>query len=68
MCRALKSHFLIVVELSSIYQEVSITQEPRWIEIVVENLSSNQKVSRWIEVAIEKYGECDEKQLKSLDR
>ena len=68
MCRALKSHFLIVVELSSIYQEVSITQESRWIEIVVENLSSNQKVSRWIEVAIEKYGECDEKQLKSLDR
>ena len=66
-CRALKRRFLAVEELSRIYREVYTVKEALWIEQAVEKLSSKQKVSRWNEVAIEGYRECDKKQLKNLD-
>ena len=67
-CRALKRRFLAVEELSRIYREVYTVKEALWIEQAVEKLSSKQKVSRWNEVAIEGYRECDKKQPKGLDR
>ena len=40
----------------------------RLIEEAIEKQSRGQNVSRWIEVAIESYQECDKKKLKGLDR
>ena len=43
-------------------------KEARQIKEAIEKLSSKQKVSQWIEAAIERYQECNKKQPKSLDK
>ena len=45
-----------------------LNKEAQWIEVAIEQLLRRQKVSRWIELAIKSYRECDKKRLKGLDR
>ena len=45
-----------------------LNNEAQWIEVPIKKLSRRQKVSRWIELAIESYRECVKKKLKGLDR
>ena len=45
-----------------------LNNEARWIEVAIEELSRRQKVSQWIELAIESYREGDKKKLKGLNR
>ena len=45
-----------------------LNNEARWIEVAIEELSWRQKVSQWIELAIESYREGDKKKLKGLNR
>ena len=41
-----------------------LSNEAQWIEEAIEQLSRGHKVSRWIEVAIENYQECDKKKVE----
>ena len=58
-----KRRVLAIEELSRGF----LSNEARWIKVAIEKLSRRQKVSQWIELAIESYRECDKKQLKGLN-
>ena len=59
-----KTRLLAIKELSRGF----LSNEAQWIEVPIKKLSRRQKVSQWIELAIESYRECVKKKLKGLDR
>ena len=63
--RGLKTHLLAIELAIEDLTRGFLNKEAWWIEIAIEELSSIQKFSRWIEVAIKSYRECDKKKLKS---